>query len=432
MNPEQVYNQAYLKPESRQKLKEKEKMATSRREFIQQSAVAGGALRLGLANRFSPERRQVQRAEHPLRILILGGTGFIGPHQVRYALKRGHQITLFNRGKTNPELFSELEQLRGDRDNDLESLKGREWDVVIDNPARIPRWVRESAGLLKDAARQYVFVSTLSVYSDNSIVDQDETGPVATIDDPTVEEVTGGTYGPLKVLCEQEAEKAFPGRATIVRPGLIVGPGDTSDRFTYWPVRIDRGGEVLSPGDGHDPVQFIDARDLSEWMIRMVENSVAGVYNATGPIRPMGMDEMLYGIRAATTADVRFTWVDHEFLQDQGVRPWSHMPVWFPDLPGMEGFSRFSSARALEKGLTFRPLAVTARDTIDWYKTRPEEERSQMRAGISAEREAEVLAAWHDRVPGAAKTAGRTDYQSERSRSEVQNSTQSISLSSSR
>ena len=370
----------------------------TRRDFLHTTAVAGGALGLGRFEPFFSDHQDVPRAGKSLRILILGGTTFIGPAQVNYARTRGHTVTLFNRGRTNPHLFPEVEKLRGDRDNDIEALKGRDWDVVIDNHPWMPRWVRMTAELLKDHAQQYVFVSSISVYADNSIIDQDETGQVVVLEDPTIEELRGGTYGGLKALCEQEAQKAFPGRACIVRPGLIVGPGDRSDRFTYWPVRIDRGGEVLAPGSGSDYTQIIDARDLGEWMIRMVEGQHSGVYNATGPIRPLQMAEMLYGIKAVTSKDVWFTWVDAEFLQEHEVYPWSRMPAWIPPTDGMEGFSRYSIARAVEKGLTFRPLAVTARDTIDWHYTRPQEQQENLRAGISAEREAEVLAAWHART----------------------------------
>lgn len=372
-------------------------MSPTRRTFIHEAAVAGGAISLGLVGCSKSSGGKVRMAKQPLRILILGGTGFIGPHQVRYAIARGHTITLFNRGRTNPHLFPEIEKLRGDRNDNLEALKEREWDVVIDNPASIPRWVRQSAELLQAAAKSYMFVSSLSVYSDNSIIDQDESGPVATIDDPTIEQVTGETYGALKALCEQEAEKAFPGRATVIRPGLIVGPGDPSDRFTYWPVRIDRGGEVLAPGEPSDVVQIIDARDLGEWMIHLVEKSVFGVFNATGPEEPLPMGDMLTGIRDAIDSDATFTWVNYEFLQEHGVRPWSQMPVWYPPVEGMEGFSRFDCSRALTEGLKFRPLGETARDTLEWHKTRPEEQQTRMRTGLPADREAEVLEAWHNR-----------------------------------
>jgi 2'-hydroxyisoflavone reductase len=373
-------------------------MTTNRREFLTYAAALTGAIGIGAPFLEMARRRlEVPRAAAPLRILILGGTGFLGPQQVEYALARGHTVTLFNRGRTNPELFPNVEKLQGDRNDDLEALKGRTWDAVLDNSASIPRWVRQSAQLLKDAAGQYLFVSSISVYADFSQPGMTETAAVGTLDDPTVEQVTGDTYGPLKALCEQEAERAFPGRATIVRPGLIVGPGDRSDRFTYWPVRIDRGGEVLAPGDPTDPVQIVDVRDLGAWMVRLLEARVYGVYHATGPRAALSIAEMLYGIRAVTTADVSFTWVPADFLAEQKVRPWADMPVWVPPREGMQGFARVDCAKAIAAGLTFRPLAETARDTIDWFKTEPDEHRSRMRAGLAPGREAEVLTAWRSR-----------------------------------
>ncbi|HEX9728073.1 MAG TPA: NAD-dependent epimerase/dehydratase family protein [Gemmatimonadales bacterium] len=333
-----------------------------------------------------------------MRLLILGGTGFIGPHQVRYALERGHTVTLFNRGRTNPGLFPTVEHLGGDRNDNLSALEGREWDAVIDNSASVPRWVRQSAGLLKDSVRQYLFVSSISVFSDFSIVGLDENGPLHALEDPTVEQVTGETYGGMKALCEWEAEQALPGRATVVRPGLIAGPGDPTNRFTYWPVRIDEGGEVMAPGEHGDPVQFIDARDLSEWMVRLAEDEHVGIYNATGPGTPLSMAEMLYGIRAATASPVTFTWVDAEFLQQQDVRPWQHMTVWFPPRGEMAGFASVNCSKAIADGLTFRPLAVTAGDTMHWYKGLPDDHRARhTQFGLPREREREVLAAWHAR-----------------------------------
>ena len=289
---------------------------TSRRDFIQLSATAGGALALGalapgaFVREAAGSSSVVGRADSPLRILVLGGTSFLGVHQVEYALARGHTVTLFNRGRTNPELFPDVEKLRGRSERRSQALEGGEWDVVIDNSASIPRWVRQSAQLLEDSARQYIFTSSISAFGDFTTAGMDETAPVGTLEDPTIEEITGETYGPLKALCEQEAEKAFPGRATIVRPGLIVGPWDNSDRFTYWPVRVDRGGEVMAPGDGTDPVQIVDGRDLGAWMIRLAEEGHTGVYNATGPASPMTMSEMLHGIRAVTNEDAAFTWVE--------------------------------------------------------------------------------------------------------------------------
>ncbi len=372
-------------------------MPSNRREFLQMSAALTGALAFGTIGRAHAGEAAAARAGKPLRILILGGTGFIGPHQVRYALERGHEVTLFNRGRTNPHLFPEVERLRGDRDNDLEALKGREWDAVIDNSARLPRWVRDSAGLLKYTAGQYLFISTLSVYQGYPEPGMDETAPVRELDDPTVEEVSGRTYGGLKVLCEREAEKAFPGRATVVRPGLIVGPGDPTDRWTYWPVRIDRGGEVMAPGDPTFLVRYIDARDVSEWCIRLVEQKVPGVYNTVGPRSHLSMAEMLYGIRAAVGNEISFTWVAADFLAERDVRAWSDMPAWLPPTESNRGYGSISRDRAIEKGLTFRPLAVTAAETLEWWKSLPDERRSNPRVGLPAEREKEVLAAWHAR-----------------------------------
>src|SRR5438876_10367595 len=263
-------------------------MKKTRRQFIKLSAATGGALAFGTRSATLFAEKSVK----PFRILILGGTGFTGPYQVRYALSRGHEVTTFNRGKTHPgELPNEVEQLIGDRNGQLDALKGRKWDVVIDNPTTLPVWVRDAAEILKGNVDRYVFISTISVYSDNSKPGMDESGPLAEYKGAdamkeTQQTLTAsryGLYGPLKVQSEQEAEKWFPGKALIIRPGLIVGPGDESDRFTYWPVRIDRGGEILAPGKPSDAVQFIDARDLAEWTIRMVEQGTTGTFNATGP-----------------------------------------------------------------------------------------------------------------------------------------------------
>lgn len=378
-------------------------MATSRREFLKTSALAASALGFGLGPRSlraagpgevaSRLDEPIQRTPKPLRILILGGTGFTGPYQVRYAVERGHSVTVFNRGRRQAELPASVEHLTGDRNGQLDALKGKTWDVVIDVPSTYPRWVRDAATLLKDSAKQYVFISTISVYADTSKPGINESSPLATMPDPTVEEMRH--YGAMKALAEAEAEKAFPGRTTVIRPGLIVGPGDMSDRFSYWPVRIDRGGEILAPGDGTDPVQIIDARDLAEFIIRMAEQGATGIYNATGPRTPLTMAEMLYGIRAVTTSDVKWTWVPADFLREQKVSPWGDMPVWVPGSGDTAGFARVDISKAVAKGLTFRPLADTAEATLAWYKARPAEQRAALRAGIKPEREAEVLAAWH-------------------------------------
>jgi len=346
----------------------------------------------------------VGKAVKPMRILILGGTGFTGPFQVQYALSRGHKVTVFNRGKTHPgELPREAEQLLGDRNGQLDALKGRKWDVVVDIPTTLPVWVRDAAQILKGNVDRYVFISTISVYSDNSKPGMDESGPLARYEgadamketQETLRASRFGLYGPLKVLSEQEAEKWFPGKALIIRPGLIVGPGDESDRFTYWPVRIDRGGEILAPGKPSDAVQFIDARDLAEWTIRMVEQGTTGTFNATGPKSKLTMGEMLEGIKKATKTESRFTWADADFLAAQKVRPWSDMPVWVPPRGDSAGFAEISIKKALDKGLTFRAIPDTSRATLDWFRKQAPERQAKLKAGLSPEREAEVLAAWH-------------------------------------
>jgi 2'-hydroxyisoflavone reductase len=367
-------------------------MNTTRRHFIKVSAAATAVM--SIQDIFAEEKVK------PLRILILGGTGFTGPFQVKYALSRGHKVTVFNRGKTHPgELPKEVEQLIGDRNGQLEALKGKQWDVCIDNPTTLPAWVRDAAQILKGNVERYIFISTISVYADTS-TGPDEITPLAKYEgaDPfkeTLEAMKASgykTYGPLKALSEQEAEKWFPGKSLIIRPGLIVGPRDETDRFTYWPVRIDRGGEVLAPGNPSDPVQFIDGRDLAEWTIRMAENRETGIYNATGPAKELGIGGMLDGIKTALNSNATFAWADAEFLKPQKVEAWSDMPVWAGDELGM---SRTNIGRALAKGLTFRALGDTARDTLAWFKAQKPERQAKMRAGLTPEREAEVLVALH-------------------------------------
>ncbi len=370
---------------------------STRRDFLKLSALTGGAIGLGGLPVAIPDPRPVWHAGRAKRILVLGGTGFIGPHIVRYALERGHTVTIFNRGRTNTHLFPNVEKLRGDRNGDLESLKGRSWDTVIDNSATNPKWVRDSAQLLKSAASVYLFTSTRSVYADFSKIGMDVDGPVHQVDPTAVDRGERLPYGPSKVLCELETRKAFDERSLIMRPGLIVGPGDQTDRFTYWPARVDRGGEVLAPGAPTDPTMFIDVRDLAEWYIHLLERDVTGVFNVLGPEAPLSFAEMLYGVRAVTTAVVSFTWVNADFLAMHEVRPYSHMPCWMPPRGNRIGFQRFDLSRSLEQGLTYRPLAVTAKDTLDFHKSRPAERQAELRAGLPAAREAQVLAAWHAR-----------------------------------
>lgn len=345
-----------------------------------------------------------QDKPRPLKILILGGTGFTGPHQVRYALARGHQITLFNRGRRPQDWPAEVEELTGDRDKgDLKSLEGREWDVCIDNPAGLPSWVRDAGKVLAGKVKQYVFISTVSVYRDSSKPGRDETTPLEEYKGPDAMAETRQTlganmnlYGPLKAESEREAEKHFPGITTVIRPGLIVGPGDETDRFTYWPVRIAKGKEVLAP-PSEDPVQVIDARDLAEWTIRMVEQRAFGAFNACGPEKELPMGTMLESIRAAVKSQAELVTVSSDFLEEQKVMPWRDLPGWVPGQGDSAGFSRTSNARAVKAGLTFRPIGETAKDTLAWFNERPAERKAKLRAGLSEEREAEVLKAWRER-----------------------------------
>ncbi|HEY8571278.1 NAD-dependent epimerase/dehydratase family protein [Phenylobacterium sp.] len=336
-----------------------------------------------------------------LNILILGGTGVIGPYQVRYAVSRGHKVTVFNRGRRQADLPDAVEHLTGDRNTgDLKALERRDWEVCIDNPTTLPFWVRDAARVLKGRVKQYIFVSTISVYAANDRP-ADETAALAPYRgaDPMAEtaqtlQASGGRlYGPLKALSEAEARRQFGEAATtIVRPGLIVGPGDDTDRFSYWPVRLARGGEVLAPGDGKDPVQLIDARDLAEWIVRLAENRTTGVFNGIGPARPMTMAQMLAGIGPAVGFTGKLTWAPTRFLEAGGVNPWSDMPVWIPHEGDSAGFHRRDIRRALAAGLTCRPLSTTAADTLAWVRTLPAERQAKLRSGLTPEREAALLA----------------------------------------
>jgi len=367
-------------------------MATTRRGAMAAAAAAAASLA-------SPARSAVPRAARPLRLLILGGTGFIGPHQVRYALARGHSVTVFNRGREKESWPGPVEELLGDRDTgDLKALEGREWDVCIDNPTTVPAWVRDAGRVLKGHVGRYIFVSTISAYAAND-APADETAPLAVYKgaDPYVETPKSVAadlrlYGPLKALSEAEARRQFgDGAVAIVRPGLIVGPGDGTDRFTYWPVRLARGGEVLAPGDGSDPVQFVDARDLAQWMVRLAERRTTGTFNAIGPRRPMTMRELLDGIAKGVRTRPRLVWAPRAFLDAQGVRAWVDMPVWIPGQGETAGFHRRANGRAIAAGLSFRPLPETAADTLAWFRTLPADRQAKMRAGLTPEREAALL-----------------------------------------
>ncbi|MBI4787089.1 MAG: NAD-dependent epimerase/dehydratase family protein [Chloroflexi bacterium] len=329
-----------------------------------------------------------------MNLLILGGTVFLGRHLVDAALARGHAVTLFNRGQHNPELFPNIVKLRGNRDGDLAVLEGRRWDAVIDTCGFIPRIVRASAEMLADRVDHYTFISSISALADFSPRGLDESAPVAQLKDgDSLEKVTEGSYGPLKALCEQAVEQAMAHRTLVLRPGLIVGPHDPTDRFTYWPHRIARGGEVLAPGDPNRLVQIIDARDLAEWNIRMVEQKRTGIFNATGPADTLTMGQMLEDSRRVSGSDARITWVDEQFLLDAGVGAWIEVPLWIPEKENEGGLMAINCRKAIAAGLTFRPLADTIRDTLAWDATRPAD--VARRAGMKRERETELQVMWH-------------------------------------
>ena len=325
-----------------------------------------------------------------MKILILGGTRFLGRAIVDAALAAGHTLTLFNRGQSGPGLFPSVEALRGDRTADLSALAGRSWDAVVDPSGYFPRVVGASADALRDHVGQYVFISSISVYAKPSASGEDD--PVGTTEDPTVETITGGTYGPLKALCEQAAAARFSGRALIVRPGLIVGPHDPTDRFSYWPWRIAQGGVVLAPGRPDRGVQVIDARNLAEWTLRMIETRATGVFNATSPAGAITLGGLLDTSRRVSGSAAQVTWAEEGWLLGQGVAAWSDMPVWVPEFdPETAGFFDVPVARAVAAGLAFRPLEATIRDTLAWLATRPADHA--WRAGLTRAREAELLAA---------------------------------------
>lgn len=324
-----------------------------------------------------------------MKILILGGTKFLGRHLVDAALAAGHEVTLFNRGKTNPNLFPNIETINGDREHDIEKLAGREWDAVIDVAGYLPRIVRLSAEGLKGSVKRYAYISSISAYAGFSKVGIDESDPVGKLEDESVEEITGETYGPLKALCEKTVQDIYGDRALIVRPGLIVGPYDPTDRFTYWPMRVKRGDDMITPDRPQTPIQVIDVRDLSEFIIKLIEQNASGIYNATGPDYELKMGEFLDLCKLVSGSVAAFHWASREFLAEHKVEPWSDMPVWIPDTEEDAGFSRINVSKAINAGLKFRPLEETIRDTIDWAQTRPEDH--QWRAGLNPDKETILL-----------------------------------------
>lgn len=370
-----------------------------------------------------------------LKILILGGTGFLGPAVLDSARARGHTVTLFNRGRTEkrkPGQFEDVEKLYGNRDPNLtadekdpespkglKALEGRAWDAVVDTSGYVPRVVKASAELLGPKVKHYTFISTISVYAKNDTPGADESAEVGTMADPTIETMGAQSenYGPLKALCEQAAEAAMPGRVLNIRPGFIVGPNDPTDRFTYWPVRATKGGKMLCPGDGTDPVQFIDVRDLAEFIIRGIEKNTTGVFNVTGPKESLPFKEVVGACLRASGLDTTPTWVPIDFLQDQGVALGAELPIFIPPRGEVAGFHTRSVAKAVAAGLTFRTADDTCRAILAWWPKELERRKTvtaqmmdeaakagkpapkmadpdKLRAGMTREREREIVAAW--------------------------------------
>ena len=362
----------------------------NRRDFLKTGAVMGGALLAGVR----PDLARLTRPRGaPLDLLILGGTGFIGPHLVRHAISRGHRVTIFTRGRRNPDLPPEVIRLTGDRNGQLGALEGKRWDAVIDDSATNPDWVRQSTQLLKDAVGGYLFTSSTGVYYPylKRGLDESDT-PHLDVKDP---KDGSETYGVAKARCEREVLQTFGDRGVVSRPTYIVGPGDTTDRFPYWPVRLAQGGEVLAPGKRDDPVQLIDVRDLAEFMLRLVEDKRSGVFNVAGPQSALTMPRFLESARAALNANVTFTWVDdYDFLRQHKIFeaiPWAMLAG------NDDGMMSIRNDRAIAAGLTFRPLATTVRDTLAWWPTVPAARREKPRFAITPEQEKEALAAWHAR-----------------------------------
>jgi 2'-hydroxyisoflavone reductase len=343
-----------------------------------------------------------------MKLLILGGTRFVGRHLVTATLAREHEITLFNRGKHPSAPLTNVETIYGDRNRDLAKLQGRRWDAVIDTSGYLPRTVRASTEILSHSVDRYVFISSLSVYADVSVFGIDETAPLATLTSEQLEEANaidssgqasavtyGKMYGGLKALCEQAADEVLPNRALIIRPGLIVGSHDYTDRFTYWVVRVANGGEVLAPGRPGRYVQFIDVRDLAEWIVRMIERKETGVYNANGLPNNLTMESVLEECKMVSNSDASLTWVSDDFLVQEKVVPWSEVPLWMPEeaAPHLKGFMFINCDKAVSSGLTLRPLNDTIRDVLTWHETYRSNE--EVKAGIDPDKEQRLLRKWH-------------------------------------
>lgn len=325
-----------------------------------------------------------------MKILILGGKRFLGRALVEAILKAGHTPTLFNRGLTNPDLFPKVKNLIGDRDGDLNALKRRRWDAVIDTSGFVPRVVKQTAKFFSGKCESYTFISSISVYRDFNTPDITEDYPLAHLEDPTDEDYKGDSYGPLKALCEYEIQQDFDGKVLVIRPGLIVGPNDPTDRFTYWPWRVSLGGKVLAPAPPSSNLQFIDVRDLAAFILKLVIKKSEGVYNATGPKKPATFGSLLVASREASLSEANFVWADEEFLLNEGVTPWTDLPLWVPSTnPAFTGFYNINIYKALKAGLSFRPVSQTVSDTLTWLKTQPV--KKQLKLGMNMAKETELL-----------------------------------------
>lgn len=326
-----------------------------------------------------------------LKILILGGTHFLGSHLIEKLQEHGHEVTLFNRGIGNPSLFPTVEKLQGNRDGDLEAIKGRRWDAVIDTSGYLPRVVEASSKILAEATNHYTFISSISVYENFSKFNIDENYPLAKLHDEKNEEITEKTYGALKACCEDVIGRNFPNRSLIIRPGLIVGPFDPTDRFTYWPVRVIEGGKILAPGKPTQNLQFIDVRDLAKWIVLMVERQATGIYNATGPASPITFEQLIEECQKFSKKDIAIQWIDEDFLIKNNLEDWTELPLWLSYKRNMPGFFNINAQKAIQAGLTFRPLSETIASILAWDSSRKNIKRQ---AGLDREKEKKLLILW--------------------------------------
>lgn len=371
-------------------------MTTNRREFLRYSAATGALLGLPSAAALAQDKSTAEAPARKLSMLVLGGTGLIGPALVEYAQARGHTVALFNRGKTNTHLFPDVEKLRGDRNPDkgdgIKALEGRKFDVVFDDTGYYPRHVKASAELLAPNIGHYVFISSISCYARNDIEGLDESGELATMEDPTLESMGKNYeyYGALKALCEQAAEAAMPGKTCVIRPGYIVGPGDTSNRFAYWPMRADKGGDFVVPGDPTDPIQVIDVRDLSEWMVHVAERKLVGRFNACGPDKKLEWGKVIDACVKSASKPCKPHWAPLDKLKEL---PRAGFQIWAPYDGETKGFHSVSNAAAVKNGMRFRPIETIVKDTLAWCKSLPAEQQAAALRSVPEDVEKQILEA---------------------------------------